>query len=387
MTSGPLAGCRIIEIGSAGAGPFAAMLLSDMGAEVLRVDRNDHVRAEGSGSPAHEPMNRGRQSVAIDLKHPDGAGAVLRLIEQSDALLEGFRPGIMERLGLGPQIALGRSPRLVYCRLTGFGQDGPYAHAPGHDINYISLAGALHGVGRAGTLPVPPMNLIADFGGGGMLAAFGIVCGILESRASGQGQVIDAAMVDGSALLMTAIFGERSKGRWQDERGVNIIDSGAPFYEVYETADGRYVSVAAAEPKFYRALLELLDVAPETLPPQFDPSGWPQTKQVFAGIFRQRTRDEWCALAEGSEACITPVLTMGEAPLHPHNVHRGTFIAPGGVLQAAPAPRFSRTPGSIQRPPSAAGQHTLSALRTWGFSKDEIDALEAGRAIASPHSL
>jgi alpha-methylacyl-CoA racemase len=377
---GPLQGVRVLEVAGIGPGPFAAMMLADMGAEVLRLDR-----LGGGRGPAGVPANildRGRRSVALDLKHPDAVELVLRLVEEADALVEGFRPGVMERLGLGPDVCLARNPRLVYGRMTGFGQDGPYAGMAGHDINYIALGGVLHHIGRRGEAPVPPFNLVGDFGGGGMFLAFGVVCALLEASRSGQGQVVDAAMVDGSAVLMAMMHGMRAMGFWADERGTNIIDTGAHFYDVYETADGEYVSIGSIEPQFYAELLRLTGLEGEPdLPAQMDRSAWPAMKERLAGIFKTRTRDEWCRIMEGSDVCFAPVLSMAEAPGHPHNQHRGTFVEVDGIVQPAPAPRFSRTQAQIARPPSPPGADTAAALADWGLSEDEIVKLRSAGAI------
>jgi alpha-methylacyl-CoA racemase len=377
---GPLQGVRILEIAGIGPGPFAAMMLADMGAEVLRLDR-----LGGGRGPAGVPANildRGRRSVALDLKHPDAIELVLRLVEGADALTEGFRPGVMERLGLGPDVCLARNPRLVYGRMTGFGQDGPYASMAGHDINYIALAGVLDHIGRRGEAPVPPINLVGDFGGGGMLLAFGVVCALLEASRSGQGQVVDAAMVDGSAVLMAMMHGMRAMGFWTEERGTNIIDTGAHFYDVYETADGRYVSIGSIEPQFYAELLRLTGLAGEAdLPAQMDRTAWPALKERLAGVFRTKTRDEWCRIMEGTDVCFAPVLSMTEAPDHPHNRSRQTFVEVDGVTQPAPAPRFSRTPPQIGGPPRTPGADTGQALADWGLADDEIAKLRSVGAI------
>lgn len=377
---GPLEGVKVIEIAGIGPGPFAAMVLADMGAEVLRVDR-----AQWVGQPARrpkDPLLRGRRSIAVDLKNPEGAGVILRLVESADALIEGFRPGVAERLGIGPDVCFARNPRLIYGRMTGWGQEGPIAQAAGHDINYISLAGVLHAIGRAGDRPVPPMNLIGDFGGGGMLLAFGVVCALLERERSGAGQVVDAAMVDGASLLATAIFGMLATGMWADERGANLLDTGAHFYDVYETADGRYVSVGSIEPQFYAELLARAGLEGEELPAQMDRSRWPELKQRLGEVFRQKTRDEWCQIMEGTDVCFAPVLSLAEAPRHPHNEKRGTFIEVDGVVQPGPAPRFSRTRAEVTSPPAAPGQHTDEVLAEWGFSLDAIDKLRHASAIA-----
>jgi alpha-methylacyl-CoA racemase len=310
---------------------------------------------------------------------------VLRLIEQADGLVEGFRPGVTERLGIGPEECLARNPRLVYGRMTGWGQDGPYAQAAGHDINYIALAGALHSIGRRDEAPVPPLNLVGDFGGGGMLLAFGIVCGLLEASRSGQGQVIDAAMVDGTASLMTFFYQLRALGLYNGVRGTNLLDTGAHFYDVYETADEKFISLGSIEPQFYAELLRLSGLAEDSqgpLPYQMDQSQWPALKARMAALFRTKTRDEWCSIMETTDVCFAPVLSMDEAPNHPHNVHRGTFTEVAGVVQPAPAPRFSRTPGAIERPPCPAGQDTDGALSDWGFGADEISKLRETGAIA-----
>jgi alpha-methylacyl-CoA racemase len=372
---GPLSGYKIVEMAGIGPAPMCAMLLADIGADVLCIDRTAD---SGLGIPVnakYDLLRRGRRSVALDLKRPEAVQTVLRLVEQADALIEGFRPGVMERLGLGPDVCLTRNPRLVYGRMTGWGQEGPLAHASGHDINYIALVGVLHAIGRKGEAPVPPLNLVGDFGGGALYLALGVVAALLERAKSGQGQVVDAAMIDGAASLMTLMFGLHAAGRWVERRGENLLDSGAPFYEVYETSDGKYVAVGSLEPKFYRELLRLTGLENDKLPAQNDAPSWPMMKQRLAAAFRGKTREEWRRIMEGSEVCFAPVLTMSEAPAHPHNRHRGTLVEEDGVVQPAPAPRFSRTPGAIQRPPSAPGGHTETALRDWGFSADEVERL------------
>lgn len=369
---GPLSGIKVIEIASIGPGPFAAMMLSDMGADVVRMERAGGTGALGAGSWNY--MHRGRPSVACDLKHPEGRELVLKLTESADALIEGFRPGVMERLGLGPDEALGRNPRLVYGRMTGYGQDGPMAAVAGHDINYISLGGALGAIARKGERPLFPMNLIGDFGGGGMLLAFGIACGVIESRGSGKGQVVDAAMVEGTAVLTTLIHALRGLGIWGDEAGTNLLDSGAHFYEVYETSDGGHIAVGAIEPQFYAALLELLELDPADFP-QMDQGRWPEFKGRFAEIFKTKTRDEWTAILEPAEACSTPVLSLAEAPSHPHNVAREAFVEVGGAVQPAPAPRFSRTRPEVRSAPSEPGADTDEALLAWGLDESEIARL------------
>jgi alpha-methylacyl-CoA racemase len=383
MGSGPLRGVKILEIAGIGPGPFAAMMLSDMGAEVIRVDRAQSVVGGDPAAPPADVLNRGRRSIGIDLKNPDGVETLLSLVDSADALIEGFRPGVAERLGFGPDVCLARNPGLVFGRMTGWGQSGPYSQTAGHDINYIALAGALDSIGRAGERPVPPLNLVGDFGGGGMLLAFGVVCALVERASSGQGQVVDAAMVDGSAVLMTMFHAFRAMGIWGDERGTNMLDSGAHFYDVYETKDGRFVSIGSIEPQFYAELLQLTGLDDdETLPRQHDRSQWPALKDRFVELFKTKTRDEWCEIMEGSDVCFAPVLTMVEAPGHPHNVERETFVERNGVVQPSPAPRFDRTPGGIARPPSHAGQHTDEVLADWGLDAATIAKLHETGAIA-----
>lgn len=379
---GPLEGIKIIEIAGIGPGPFAAMMLADMGAEVLRVERpGGSTVAHFWPNPATDLLSRGRRCICIDLKHPDGAALVLDLVQRADALFEGFRPGVMERLGLGPTICLERNPRLVYGRMTGWGQDGPLAHAAGHDINYIALAGALEPIGRRGQPPTPPLNLVGDFGGGGLVLAFGMVCALLECKRSGRGQVVDASIVDGAAALMTVFHGVYQAGFPNTERGTSMLDSGSHFYEAYETADGKYVSIGSFEPQFYAELIRRLSLEGEDLPGQMDQASWPELKNRFAKIFKSKTRQEWCDLLEGTDVCFAPVLSVAEAPHHPHNKARGTFVEVAGVLQPRPAPRFSRTPSEIQRPPARPGEHTEEALRDWGVSAEKITALKNTGAI------
>jgi alpha-methylacyl-CoA racemase len=373
---GPLAGIRVVELAGIGPGPFAAMLLADLGAEVLRVDR------PASSRPAWPTvLARGRRSVVVDLKHPDGAGLVLDLVAAAAALVEGFRPGVAERLGIGPDACLARNPRLVYGRVTGWGQEGPWRRAAGHDIDYVAVAGALHPIGQAGGPPVPPLNLVGDFGGGGMLLALGVVAALLEAGRSGRGQVVDAAMVDGAALLTTQFHELLAAGLWREERGANLLDGGAPFYGVYETADGRHLAVGALEPQFFAELLRRLGLAAGELPDQLDRDGWPVLRERLAGLFRTRTRDQWCELLAGTDACVAPVLGLGEAPAHPHNRARSTFIEVGGVTQPAPAPRFSRTPPGPPSPPAPPGAHTDQALADWGVDPGELARLRAAGAI------
>jgi alpha-methylacyl-CoA racemase len=383
---GPLSGVRVLEIAGIGPAPFCAMMLSDLGAEVIRIDRipaadAGTTAASGVGTLSDGILGRGRRSVALDLKSPEGVALVLDLVADSDALIEGFRPGVLERLGIGPDECLRRNPKLVYGRLTGWGQEGPYAQAAGHDLNYIALAGALAPIGRRGERPVPPLNLIGDFAGGGMLLATGITAALVEAGRSGQGQVVDAAMVDGSAYLMTMMYELLGRGGWVQERGSNPNDGGAHFYDVYETADGEHVSVAAMEPRFYAELLDRIGLAAEDLPAQWDPASWPELSARLAEVFRTRTRAQWCELLEGTNACFAPVLRMSEAIEHPHNVHRGTFTTVAGVPQPAPAPRFSRTPGAVARPAARAGEHTDEVLAEHGVSAERIDALRRSGAV------
>jgi alpha-methylacyl-CoA racemase len=379
---GPLEGIKVVEFAGIGPGPFAAMVLADLGAEVLRIDRAQNVTGTDPASPSLDLLNRGRRSAGLDLKRPEGVETALRLIDAADALIEGFRPGVMERLGLGPDVCLQRNPRLVYGRMTGWGQNGPLAHAAGHDINYISLAGALGPIGRKGEAPVPPLNLVGDFGGGGMLLVIGVLAALVERQRSGRGQVVDAAMVDGAALLMTIFHGMRAAGYWTDERGTNLLDTGAHFYDVYETADGEYVSVGSIEPQFYAELVDLAGLEGDDLPPQMSRDNWPDMKERLARIFKQKTRAEWCQIMEGSDVCFAPVLSIPEAYEHPHNRARGTFLEIAGTPQPGPAPRFDRTPAEISGPPPHAGQHTDLALSSWGFSDEEIAELRSAKAIA-----
>ncbi|MFI9637049.1 CaiB/BaiF CoA transferase family protein [Nocardia sp. NPDC051929] len=380
--SGPLSGVRVLELGGVGPTPFAAMLLADLGADVLRLDRPPGYDGGAPVDARFDLLNRGRRSAVFDLKKPSAVAAVLALARSADILIEGFRPGVAEKLGVGPDDCLAVNPALVYGRMTGWGQHGPLASAPGHDINYISLTGVLHSVGRAGEPPVIPLNLAGDFGGGSLYLAFGVVSALLESRTSGRGQVVDAAMVDGSASLMTLFYGLLAAGSWHDERGVNRLDSGAPWYNVYETADGGWISVGANESRFWRNLLDVLGLDESELPDQHDRSGWPRMRERLVEVFRTRTRDEWCAMADGREACLSPVLSLTEAPTHPHLRDRGTFVEVSGVVQPAPAPRFSRTPGAIQRPPAQPGEQTDEVLGDWGFSADAMAELRADGAIA-----
>lgn len=378
---GPLQGVTIVELAGIGPGPFCGMMLSDMGATVVRVDRASAVRDQNPDQPPPDVLGRGRSSIGVDLKQPEGVEVVLRLVEQADGLIEGFRPGVTERLGLGPDDCMARNPKLVYGRMTGWGQDGPYANAAGHDINYISLAGALEPIGRRGEAPVPPLNMLGDFGGGGMLLAFGMVCGILEARQSGSGQVVDAAMVDGAATLVSFIWGLKAAGLWESERGTNLLDTGAPCYDVYRCADDRYISIGSLEPQFYAELLDKTGLSVEDLGNQHDRAVWPSAKDRLAEVFAAKTQAEWCELMEHSDVCFAPVLSMEEATRHPHNVHRGTFVDVGGMTQAGPAPRFSRTSARVQGAAAHPGEHTDDVLARFGFSADDADRLRDCGAV------
>ena len=384
---GPLDGLRIIELASVGPGPFCAMLLADLGAEVLRIDRIGPGLAGFPVPPEVDVTRRGRRSIALDLKTEKGVDLVLRLAEKADALIEGFRPGVAERLGIGPDACHERNPRLVYGRITGWGQTGPLANAAGHDVNYIALTGALHAIGSKDGPPIPPLNLVGDYGGGALYLAIGVLSAIIETKSSGRGQVVDAAMVDGAASLMTAVYGHFSTGLWKDGRGRNPLDGGAHFYGVYETADGKHVSIAAIEPQFYERLLELIGLADEDLPDQWDRARWPEMCTRFAAVFSCRSRDEWCALLEGTDACFAPVLSLAEAPEHRQIRERATLVEYGGITQPAPAPRFSRTQPQIKSPPAARGAHTSQALAQWGLSASEIEILRTERVIADRDDL
>lgn len=375
---GPLAGARVVEMAGLGPGPFAAMLLADLGADVVRVERVG-ARAEGA---EHYTMHRGRRSIAVDLKAGAGRDVVLRLVERSEALIEGYRPGVMERLGLGPEECAERNQRLVFGRMTGWGQEGPLSQSAGHDINYIALSGALACVARVGEAPVPPVNFVGDFGGGGAFLAFGIVAAMWEATRSGRGQVVDAAMVDGSAALTTMLYGLMAQGRWRDEAGANFADGGSNYYDTYTCADGRFVAVGAIEGPFYDELLAGLGLVRDELPARSDPGNWPVLTERFASIFRTRTRDEWAKVFEGTDACVTPVLTLSEASQHPHNVEREVFVEHGGLLQPAPAPRFDRTPTTLDRTPPTPGQHSGEVLRDLGYTDDEIRALFDSATVA-----
>lgn len=381
---GPLKGLRIIEMAGIGPAPFCGMLFADMGAQMIRIDRREKADL---GLPGREPrfdiLNRGRRSIAVDVKSPEGRDVVRRLAKDADALIEGFRPGVMERLGLGPADLAAINPRLVFGRMTGFGQEGPMAERAGHDINYIALAGALHAIGRKGEPPIHPLNLVGDYGGGGMYLAFGVVCAILEAQRSGKGQVVDAAMVDGTASLMSMVYGMWSAGAWKDERGANVLDTGAPWYNCYETRDGKWVSIGSIEKRFYADLLHRLGLEGESLPAQHDRSGWPLLKERFTQVFKSRTRAEWETAFAGSDACFAPILSLSEVASHPHNVVRQGFIERDGVLHPAPAPRFSRTPGTLATAPRQPGCDTRAILSDAGFADSEIAALERGGIVGA----
>lgn len=374
-SAGPLLGLRVIELASIGPGPMCCMLLADLGAEVIRVDR---LEASGLGlpmAPRFDVTARGRRSLALDLKAAAGRDAVLRLIDRADVLIEGFRPGVTEALGLGPQPCQERNPRLVYGRMTGFGQDGPLAQAAGHDLNYIALSGVLHAIGPAGGPPVPPLNLVGDYGGGALYLAFGVMAALWERQRSGRGQVVDAAMVDGAASLASIFYGLHASGNWAAERGANLLDGGAPFYDSYQTADRRYISLAPLEPKFFAQLASALGLDARFVAGQYDRALWPAMRQAISEAVRSKTRDAWCALLEGSDTCFAPVLSFDEAPQHAHARTRDAFVEVDGVLQPAPAPRFDRTPARPPRPTPAVGQDTQAVLLEAGFSAAEVAAL------------
>jgi crotonobetainyl-CoA:carnitine CoA-transferase CaiB-like acyl-CoA transferase len=377
---GPLHGVRVIEIASLAPAPFGCMVLADLGADVLRVDRAGG--GDGLDLAPAGPLARSRRSIALNLKDPAGIDVLLRLADTADVLVEAFRPGVAERLGFGPDVCAGRNPRLIYARMTGWGQHGPLAGTAGHDIDYIAVAGSLDPIGRAGERPVPPLNLVGDFGGGGMLLAVGVLAALLERERSGLGQVVDAAMVDGSALLASFLYGLRAAGAWQDERGTNLLDGGAPFYDTYRTADGRHMAVGALEPKFYAELLARLGLDPAGLPAQYDRSGWPELRARLTEVFAGRTQAEWAAVFDGSDACVAPVVSPADAPDHPHNAARGTFVDVGGLIQPAPAPRFSRTPSGPPVPPVPPGASTSEVLAGLGFTAGEITSLRDQGAVA-----
>jgi alpha-methylacyl-CoA racemase len=371
--AGPLEGYKVVEMVGLGPAPFCGMMLADMGAEVIRIDRR--ASAGGSDAARFDVTARGRRSLGIDLKKPGGADTVLRLIDQADILIEGFRPGVMERLGLGPQECQARNPKLVYGRMTGWGQHGPLAHAAGHDINYIALTGALHAIGRPGEPPVVPLNYIGDFGGGAMFLAFGVVCAVLQAQHSGRGQVVDAAMTDGAALLSAMMYGFKAAGAWSNQRGENLLDGGAHFYGTYACADGKYVAIGSIEPQFYALLIELCGIDDPAFKAQRDMHSWPILKYRLADVFKTKTRAEWCALMEGTDVCFAPVLDWDEAPQHPHNQARETFIEVAGVVQPAPAPRFSHSSPGVPTPPAAPGEHSAAILADWGIPAADIASL------------
>jgi alpha-methylacyl-CoA racemase len=379
--AGPLSGLRILEIAGIGPGPFAGMMLADHGAEVIRIERPN--APPGLPGPQSDVLVRSRRAVAIDLKKPEGVAVLRDLARSADGLIEGFRPGVMERLGLGPEVLLADNPKLVFGRMTGWGQTGPMARSAGHDIDYIALAGALHAYGRAGEKPTPPINMVGDFGGGGMFLAFGMVSAILSAQRTGVGQVVDCAMVDGAAVLMSMIWSFRAAGVWRDERGVNMLDTGAHFYDTYETADGKYLAVGAIEPQFYAELRRLAGVADDAdLDSQMDFSAWPALKEKLAAIFRTRSRDAWMEVFDGTDACVAPVLSMSEAPAHPHNAARGTFIEVGGVMQPAPAPRFSAAEAAVPRMATGdSGADTEAVLLSVGYSVEQITSLKQSRVL------
>ncbi len=374
---GPLTGIRVVEMAGIGPGPFTAMMLSDLGAEVIRVDRLSH---KGIGHRANV-LNRGRKSIAVDLKNPRGVETTLRLIEQADVVLEGFRPGVMERLGLGPEKCLSVNPRLIFGRMTGWGQTGPLSQAAGHDINYISIAGALGAMGYADRPPAPPLNLVGDFGGGAMYLLTGILAALVERATSEQGQIIDAAMSDGTASLLSPFFGLMAMNMWTTDRFSNRLDGGAFYYGSYECSDGKYVSVGSLEPQFYALLLEKAEITDPEFREQLDEAAWPAKREKLIQIFKTKTRQQWCDIMEGTDVCFAPVLDLKEAPNHPHNIDRKTFVELDGVVQPAPAPRFSRTQGKIQGPAAIAGEHTREVLSAWNFTDQEIGKLQAAGAI------
>jgi alpha-methylacyl-CoA racemase len=376
MGQGPLSGLKVVEFAGIGPGPFCGMLLSDLGADVVRIDR----KGQGRSSPA-DITSRGRRSVGLDLKNPDAIETCLKLIEGADAIFEGFRPGVMERLGLGPEVALKRNPKLVYGRMTGWGQFGPYANAAGHDMNYIAITGALHAIGTKDK-PVPPLNLVGDFGGGALYLAFGLLAGVLSARSTGRGQVIDCAMSDGAASLMAMFYGFKASGMWKDERRANLLDGGAHFYDTYQCADGKWISIGSIEPQFYALLLEKTGINDPEFAGQMNRGNWDSLRDKLAHVIAQKTQAEWCEIMDATDVCFAPVLDLDEAPKHPHNVARETFVELDGVVQPAPAPRFSVTPGAIQGPPPAIGAHDREALGDWGFSPAAIEALKASGALA-----
>ena len=376
MGQGPLSGVKVVEFAGIGPGPFCGMLLSDLGADVVRVDR----KGQGRGAPS-DVTSRGRRSVGLDLKKPESVEACLKLMEAADAVIEGFRPGVMERLGLGPDVALRRNPKLVFGRMTGWGQTGPYSQAAGHDMNYIAISGALHAIGTK-EKPVPPLNLVGDFGGGALYLAFGVLAGVIKARETGQGQVVDCAMSDGAASLMAMFYGFKGAGGWKEERRSNLLDGGAHFYDTYQCSDGKWVSIGSIEPQFYALLLEKTGINDPEFQKQMDRGSWDGLREKLAHVIAQKTRSEWDEIMGGTDVCFGPVLDLDEAPKHPHNVARQTFVEVAGVMQPAPAPRFSATPGAIQGPPPAIGAHDQEALSDWGFSESDIGALRSAGALS-----
>lgn len=370
----------MVEVASLAPAPFGCMVLADLGADVLRVDRPD--RTGRQALPPTDPLQRSRRSIRLDLKNPAGVEVLLRLAGQADVLVEAFRPGVAERLGFGPDVCAARNPRLIYARMTGWGQDGPLASTAGHDIDYIAVAGTLEPIGRAGERPVPPLNLVGDFGGGGMLLAVGVLAALFERERSGQGQVVDAAMVDGAALLASFLYGLRAAGAWQDGRGTNVLDGGAPFYDTYATADGKYMAVGALEPKFYAELLDRLGLAGAGLPSQYDRSGWPALRAALGEAFASRSQADWVAAFEDSDACVSPVVSPADAPAHPHNAARGTFVEVGGVVQPGPAPRFSRGGRATPQPPPRPGAHTADVLAELGYTASQVSDLRDRGAVS-----
>ncbi|KQP45485.1 CaiB/BaiF CoA-transferase family protein [Pseudorhodoferax sp. Leaf274] len=383
--AGPLKGVTVIELAGIGPGPFAGMMLADMGADVIRVDRPPAGDGGALGALMRNDgvVDRGRRSIALDMKDPRAVEIVLRLVERADVLIEGFRPGVTEKLGLGPEACRARNPRLVYGRITGWGQTGPLAQAAGHDLNYIAISGALHAMGKRDQPPTPPLNLVGDYGGGGMLLALGVVAALFEAQRSGQGQVVDAAMSDGAAVLMAALYGMQAKGFWNDARESNFLDGAAPFYGCYACADGRFISIGPIEPQFYRELLARCGLATEALPTQWNAQEWPALRERLEALFRTRSRDAWCALLEGSDACFAPVLEMREAPNHPHNLARRTFVEAPGGMQPAPAPRFQRTPSVLPGAAPGAGQHSVDILREFGYAMPDIESLVQAQVVGA----
>lgn len=377
MASGPLVGVKIVEFAGIGPGPFCGMLLADMGADVVRIDR-----AESAGRGHPDLANRGKRSIAIDLKKPEGIEAALSLMAKADGLIEGFRPGVMERLGVGPDVALKRNPKLVYGRMTGWGQTGPWSSMAGHDIDYIALTGALHTMGRKGEPPAPPLNLVGDFGGGALYLAMGLLAGIIEARTSGKGQVIDCAMIDGAASLMTMFFNMKTVGMWTPERDSNLLDGGAHFYDTYECADGQWLAIGAIEPQFHAELVKGLGLPADTFGMYMDRTKWPEFSVRIAEVVKTKTRDQWMKVFDGTDACVAPVLSMEEAPKHPHNAERSTFVEAFGVTQPGPAPRFSRTAGAVNGAPAMAGKHSKGVLESWGIEAERAEGfLSAGAVV------